>query len=121
MHTFSYNANIKLKEPEADEYRILSMNQLQPMSIKWQGKRKIEDEPDHISNGNMIVFLDFYNEVVYDSNFRELTSNLGLEVLKILKEKKAWAMGSHIPEDALQEVEQARKQVHEGKPNAGED
>lgn len=114
---FKYDATIKLTSGEfpnqyvddtpAEDYRIVEMMQLQPMTCQWQ-------KPDGRA-GKLCVFLDFLNEKVYDANLNTIPGNLGEAILMIVKQKKATAMPP-LPDEVWQALE-TRKQVYEGRPN----
>lgn len=122
---FKYDATIKLTpgtglgissrgvgedwvdDTPAEDYRIVEMMQLQPMTCQWQ-------KPDG-RTGKLCVFLDFLNEKVYDANLNNIPGNLGEAILMIVKQKKATAMPP-LPEEVWQALE-TRKQVYEGRPN----
>ncbi len=114
---FSYEANMKLSvdiptvEPPVEDYRILYMSNLQPMSVKWQTKDGNRD--------SLLVFLDFFEEVVYDLNFKKLNeTNLGKAILEVLHQKKANAVKSHLPDEAVEKIFNTKQQVYDERPDA---
>lgn len=77
------------------ETKILQMSALTPMAVKYQ----IENQTH-----TKIVFLDFYNELVYNSNFIVQDDELGIAVKQILKEKKQTSQNLKTPQNYVREA-----------------
>jgi len=101
-----------MKSEEEDSLEITQMMALMPMSIAY--KKNLKDY-------KALVYLDFYNEVAYDSSFEDLKKNplLNEAVLKILREKKNTAMPS-LPTEVVEKAMRTKNQIFKGMPNGRE-
>ena len=104
---FTYDANIKLRTEETPsdefEYQILEMSALSPMACHWQ--RRDGEE------GRIRVFLDFYNERVYDKHLSQMDTSrgLGLALLQVLISKKSEALLPQLPDELIDRIFAERK------------
>jgi len=115
---FKHEANIKLYEMSAmlDEsnYTIVRMSNLQPMATKWFNK-------DNQHQGLELLYLDFYEEVVYNKNFENINDRkLGQAVLEVIKQKKIDTQKHNLPQGIIENLLDTKKQAEEGRPSARE-
>jgi hypothetical protein len=123
QHDFTADAVIKFRKEDMgdvwpveetvkDEYEIVQMMALMPMSIAFK-----KNGIDH----KALFYLDFFNEVAYNAEFEDLATvrpDLNEHILKILREKKNNAM-PNIPTELAAKALNIKNKIFEGMPNAG--